>query len=237
MLTLLLIAAEKAELAGILSRCRNIRKTDGKIRFAGEAEWRGNRLLFAANGPGPQLAGQAVDMAFGEMGMVRVDAIINTGLCGALDPALAVNGIFAASRVMGENGEPAFDASLPSCSQPFTSGWMISTDRFVGTREAKAALHAKGASAVEMEALGVAAIAAAQKIPFYCIRAVSDNADDGFDMDFNQLRDASGRFDLPRIVLHAMARPSRRFPELLKLKRNSESAAKALGEFFDHCRF
>ena len=88
-----------------------------------------------------------------------------------------------------------------------------------------------------MEALAVGSRAASLGIPFYCIRAVSDSASDGFEIDFNRMRDSSGRFHLPRIVLHAMAKPMQRFPELLKLKRNSESAAKALGEFFDDCRF
>ena len=172
-----------------------------------------------------------------EVGIEKVDAIISTGLCGALDPELEVNAIFAASRVMGENGEPSFAASLPSAGRPFTSGVLISTDRFVGTIPEKAKLRATGASAVEMEALAVAACAASRGTPFFCIRVISDRASDEFSIDFNRMRDASGRFQLPRIVLHAMARPSRRFPELLKLKRNSDSAAKALGDFFDDCRF
>ena len=138
---------------------------------------------------------------------------------------------------MGENGEPSFTASLPSAGRPFASGILISTDRFIGTTAEKAKLRSTGACAVEMESMAVASRAASRGIPFFCIRAVSDRASDGFDIDFNRMRDASGRFQLTRIVLHAMAQPSRRFPELLKLKRNSDSAAKALGEFFDDCRF
>ena len=171
------------------------------------------------------------------IGTEKVDAIISTGLCGALDPALEVNAIFAASRVMAESGEPSFDASLPRTNSRFASGVMISTNRFVGTVAEKAALRALGGGAVEMEALAVASRAASKGIPFFCIRAVSDRASDGFNIDFNRMRDAAGRFDLPRIVLHAMAQPSQRFPELLKLKRNSDSAVKALGDFFDDCRF
>ena len=232
-MTLLVVAAEKAELAGILARCANVREAGWNIRFGRSAEWKGCRLLLAANGPGPALSGAAVD----EIGIEKVDAIVSTGLCGALDPALDVNAIFAASRVMSENGEPSFAASLPSAGRPFASGVLISTDRFVGTTAEKATLRAMGAGAVEMEALAVASRAAARGTPFFCIRAVSDRAADGFDIDFNRMRDASGRFQLPRIVLHAMAQPSRRFPELLKLKRSSDSAAKALGDFFDDCRF
>ncbi len=221
------------ELGGILARCANVRTERWNIRFGRSAEWKGCRLLLAANGPGPALSGAAVD----EMGNEKVDAIISTGLCGALDPALEVNAIFAATRVMGETGEPSFTATLPNTSRPFASGALISTDRFVGTTAEKMKLRATGACAVEMEALAVAARAALHGTPFFCIRAVSDRASDGFNIDFNRMRDASGRFQLPRIVLHAMAQPSRRFPELLQLKRNSDSAAKALGEFFDDCRF
>ena len=232
-MTLVVVAAEKAELSGILARCAKVRITDWNIRFGRSAEWKGCRLLLAANGPGPALSGAAMD----EIGTEKVDAIISTGICGALDPALQVNAIFVATRVMGESGEPSFAASLPSTSRRFESGVLISADRFVGTVAEKAKLRALGAGAVEMEALAIASRAASKGIPFFCIRAVSDIATDGFDIDFNRMRDAAGRFQLPRIALHAMARPARRFPELLKLKRNSESAAKALGEFFDDCRF
>lgn len=232
-MTILVVAAEKAELAGILARCTKVRETGWNIRFGRSAEWKGRRLLLAANGPGPALSGAAVD----EAGIEKVDVIVSTGLCGALDPALDVNAIFAASRVMGEEGEPSFAACLPSATRPFASGVLISTNRFIGTAAEKAKLRAMGAGAVEMEALAVAARAASRGTPFFCIRAVSDSAADEFQIDFNRMRDAEGRFHLPRIVFHAMARPSRRFPELLKLKRNSDSAAKALGDFFDDCRF
>jgi adenosylhomocysteine nucleosidase len=237
LLTILLVAAEKAEFAGILARCNKVQATNWNIRFGRSAEWKNCRLLLAANGPGPLLSGAATDAAGNGIGMENLDAIISTGLCGALDPALEVNGIFAASRVTAASGEPAFAASLPSTGRPFASGILISGDRFVGTVEEKRALHATGAGAVEMEALAVASRAAKNGIPFYCIRVVSDRATDEFEIDFNQMRDASGRFQLPRIVLHALAKPASRFPELMKLKRNSESAAKALGDFFDDCRF
>ena len=72
MLTLLIVAAEKMEFSGIAARCTNVRKAGWNIRFGRSAEWKGCRLLLAANGPGPALSGAAVD----EAGTEKVDAII-----------------------------------------------------------------------------------------------------------------------------------------------------------------
>ena len=56
-------------------------------KFAGEAHWRGDRWWMVANGPGEALVFDALK------DKKNVDAMISTGLCGALDPALRVGDI------------------------------------------------------------------------------------------------------------------------------------------------
>ncbi len=51
-------------------------------------------------------------------------------------------------------------------------------------------------------------------VPFYCIKVVSDLADEAFFIDFERCIMADGRFNVPRLVMQAMAHPMQGFPEL-----------------------
>ena len=206
--TVLVIAAEKFELEHIHPRS-------------------GWNLIKVANGPGPKLAREAAESV-----RRRADVAVSTGLCGALDPALRVADIFVATEVNG------WRAELPRAGKPFRSGPLVSVDRIAQTADEKRQLRKDtGALAVEMEAEAVAVYASRIGIPFYCIRAVSDVADESFLVDLNAARLGTGRFSLPRIVLQAARRPLTVGPELLRLRRNAGLAARALGEFFADCDF
>ncbi len=130
MRTWLLAAAERREFDGILRRCgASQRLTWPEAQFAREVEWRGDRWILIANGPGPRL----VERALGNK--IEVDAIISTGLCGALDPTLRVGDIV--------RGGPDV---------------VFSTDRVAATAAEKRALFERtGARAVEMESAAVRA--------------------------------------------------------------------------------
>jgi adenosylhomocysteine nucleosidase len=216
--TVLLVAAERFELPRLpqASAVRN-----GYI-----AERNGMRWILVANGPGPKLAGVAADEFKDE-----VDALVSIGLCGGLDPELQVGDIFVATAVNGRSAE------LPRTARSYRSGDLVSEDRVAVTLEDKRRLWAAGASAVEMEAEAICSRAADWKVPFYCVRAVSDGARDAFELDLNAVRDRNGRFSKVRIIAKALRNPVRLVPELLRLKRNSEKAAKNLGEFVADCSF
>jgi adenosylhomocysteine nucleosidase len=106
----------------------------------------------------------------------------------------------------------------------------------VATIEEKKRLRASGA-VVEMEAAGVAARAAKHGLPFFCIRAVLDGAEEGFAVDYEALKNKDGRFSRPRILRAALARPWALLPELIRLERHGRVAARALGDFVADCRF
>jgi adenosylhomocysteine nucleosidase len=204
--TWLMVAAERREFDGILKRFGASLYLDWPAEFAREARYRGDRFLMIANGPGPRLVEKALEKK------IEVDGMISTGFCGALDEALRVGDI-----VSGEG--------------------ILSMDRVVVTVEEKRALREKtGAAAVEMEAAAVAKKAAEWGVPFRSIRVVSDAALEDMPLDFNEYRDAEGRFSRTRIALAALARPFTRVPALLRLDRNSRIAARSLGDYFAHCR-
>ena len=229
----LVVAAEIRELSGILARCRNVERERRAVRFARRAELSGAPIIAVANGPGPKRAARAVE----EFADVQLDAVVSTGLCGALDPALRVYDIFVASRVRDLDRGEEFPARQPFTTRRHATGALASADRFFGDPAGKAELFRQGFSAVEMEAAGAARAARARGVPFYAIRAVSDTATDDFDIDFNALRNAGGGFSRTRIALAALARPWRRLPEVVRMAHRARGAAEVLGEFLAGCRF
>jgi adenosylhomocysteine nucleosidase len=204
------------------------------LDFARLAELDGRRLVLVANGAGPARATEAFDVAARNG---KLDRVVSVGYCGALDPSLEAGDVFVASRVDDTERGVSYATELPGSCRATTSGVLVSVDRVVRTAAEKRALRALGASAVEMESAGLAAKAAGASLPFYCIRAVLDTAEDEFDTDFNAARDRNGRLRTARIIRAALARPFRRVPELYRLHRRSRLVARSLGDFLADCRF
>ena len=217
----LLGAAERREFDGIRKRFGEIAKLAWPgVKFAGEAYWRGDRWWMVANGPGEALVFDALK------DKKNVDAMISTGLCGALDPALRVGDIVVAPGVAIET------------QAAYVRGAVHSIDHVAVTSLEKRTLrNASGAIAVDMEAAAVARKAVEWNLPFLCIRAVSDRAGETLPLDFNRYRNARGDFSRPRIAVAAMARPFTVMPQLIEFDRNCRRAADALGDFLADCRF
>lgn len=231
MKTVLVVASESRELSGILRRCRRVKRLRWPLQFARSGELNGRRLLMVAHGPG-SLAAEAADVA---LSRERVQAVVSTGFCGALDAALKTGEVFVASRI-AKDGR-SYEAAQPQAGRGFRSGAAVSSDRVAGTMEEKQRLRASGALVVEMEAGAVAARAEEYGLPFYCVRAVMDPACESFIFDFNILRDRKGRFSRLRILRAALARPWASLPGLIHLERQGRIAARALGDFLADCRF
>lgn len=233
--TWVFVAAEAREFRGIVRRLDDVQRLEWPVDFARSAKSGGHHWVLVANGPGPKLAAEAA----GEVRQreIELDALISTGFCGALDPNLAVGDIVAGSCVLDPDRHREFSARVPQSKRGHRTGTVISVDRVAGTPGEKRALRAAGGSAVEMEAAGVAERAVEWHVPFYCVRAVSDTAEQGFGIDFNSMRDAQGRFERRQIARAALRRPFSHIPELIRLDKGCRRAAEALGEFLADCRF
>jgi nucleoside phosphorylase len=209
--------------------------------------WLNGRVsVLVANGPGPKLAGQAVDVA---RGREELNGLVSTGFCGALDPALKPLDIFVAAELLdvGQALMPA--AGIPAGfgkagsragsrreRLPHQTGTLLSIDRVAITAAEKSELRKSGAAAIEMEAAAVAAKAKEHNLPFYCIRVITDTAGENLPLDFNRMRDANGRFSRSKIVAAAFRKPMV-FPKLLKFNKRCKNAAQALGDFIVDTRF
>jgi nucleoside phosphorylase len=238
-MSILFVAAEAAELKPLAAYLEGLRKLTWPLDYAFEGIADGRRLILVANGAGPKLAAQATEVAIraitgAELSSSRLEAVVSTGFCGGLDPVLVPGQIFVASTVL----ESPSGARYP-CSElehHASAGIVLSQDRIAVNLEEKHELFAgTGARAVEMESSGVATRAKRAGLPFYCIKVISDTAAESFDFDLNKMRTTEGRVARGKIMIHALTRPTL-VPGLFHLKRRTEHAAKALGEFLVSCR-
>jgi adenosylhomocysteine nucleosidase len=222
------IAAERRELEGLLEHAEEIRNPGWPLDFARLGRLNGRDVAMVANGPGPNLAGRAVDVAKEYLGM-GMDGLVSVGFCGGLNRSLKPCDIFAATEVMDVG-----PALLPVSSRPFHAGKLRSVDRVVFSVKEKYGL---GGDAVEMEAAAVAGRARQLNLPFYAVRVVTDAVWEELPLDFNRMRSSDGRFSRVKILAAAALRPARLLPDLWKLNKRSKCAAKALGDFLADARF
>jgi adenosylhomocysteine nucleosidase len=232
LVTVLLVGAEAREFAGLLRHSRQIERLPWNVHWARSAECNGRRFVMVANGAGAARAAAATAEA---LGRVRPDAVVSYGFCGALDPALGVGDVFVATSV--EAGEKHFRAAVPGVKRPFASGTLLTSDRVAATAAEKAALRAGGASAVEMEASGVAECTSKSNLPFFCVRSVTDLYDESFTLDLNLALRPDGHFDTMFLLRGVFVRPVAAAPELVRLWRRCRVAALKLGDFIADCRF
>ena len=230
------MAAEAREFAGLLRKAERVDKLNWPLDFARRIWLNGKAAVLVANGPGPKLAGEAVEIA---QGREELTGLVSTGFCGALDPALKPLEIFVPSEILlpSRDREGAVLHPLACTRGSVANGALLSVDRVASSAAEKCELHATtGAAAIEMEAAGVAAKAKEYNLPFYCIRVVTDTAGESFPLDFNRTRDPDGRFSRMKIIAAALGSP-RVFSKLIQLNNRCKAASQALGDFIADTRF
>ena len=239
-MAILYVASEALELEPLAKLLTGLRKLKWPVDYAFEGIWESRRVMLAANGAGPKLAVRAVETAIravsaAELSSSKLDAVVMTGLCGGLDPNLRESDIVVATEALNNSTGERFTCCEVLADRDFKSGVIVTQDRVAVTAAEKAELGKTGAIAVDMEAAAVAAHARRAKIPFACVKAVSDRADETLLLDFNEMRDADGRIARGKISLYGLTHPQK-MPGLLRLKRRAEDAARTLGDFLVSCR-
>ncbi len=226
------MASDPMEFRGILSRANDVHPLPLGIDWARAGTLGTHEAVFAANGVGRKRAAAAVDAPLSRW---RPDMIVSTGFCGALEESLKVAEIVVGTEVVASEG--CWPAVPVSSAVPFRTGVVASVDRVARTVAQKRELRRSGAAVVEMEAAGVAERAEFLRIPFQCVRVVTDLADEIMANDFDSALRPDGHFATMHILLGALRQPTVRFPELLRLRRRSIRAARGLGDFIADCQF
>ncbi|MGI8959352.1 MAG: hypothetical protein ACR2IV_06270 [Bryobacteraceae bacterium] len=239
-MAILYVASDAMELEPFAALLTGVRKLKWPLDYAFEGVWEGRRVMLVANGAGPRLAAQAVEIAIravtgAELSSSKLEAVVSTGFCGALDPNLRECQIVVATELLDLDANATFDCGIVDADTPFISGLLLSHDRVANYADEKQQLRDRGGLAIDMEAGGIAARAKRAGLPFYSIKVVSDRADESFPLDINSMRTPDGRIRRVKIGVHALTHP-KLLPQLLHWKRRSTVAAKALGGFLVSCR-
>ena len=215
--TIAIIAALPGELKPLVSppggvdRWERLKASKGTVlwqRTHGEESW-----LAGCSGMGAS----AVTLTLREMERYKaVDAICSVGWAGALDETTSVGSVWHVAQVIDTQTGERFTAAH---SQSRTHPVLATVDRVAGAEEKVRLAASYGATLVDMEAATLARIASARGIPFYCLKAVSDDADENLP-DFNRFVMTNGQMRMMLFLAHVAMRPHR-WRGLARLGRSS----------------
>ncbi|MDO3409351.1 5'-methylthioadenosine/adenosylhomocysteine nucleosidase [Saccharibacillus sp. CPCC 101409] len=198
--TIALMGAMDEEVGLLLGEMTNTRsRTAAGIRFT-EGLFRGCPVVVCRCGVGKVNAAAAAQVLASEF---RIEALVFTGVAGALDPALEIGDIVVSSEsvqhdmdasplgfargIIPFQTESVFPAdpdwvrlaeeSCKAAGVRFATGRVLSGDRFVADREEVAKLREEfGGACTEMEGAAVAQVCRMNGIPHVIIRSMSDKA-------------------------------------------------------------
>lgn len=221
---ILIVAALSGELKPLVRHAtakRWTRLPSAKGTEVWEHKHAGGRWLAVCAGMGSERVAAA--FAEGEKNM-RADAVLSVGWAGALDSTIASGAVCFASLVVdtqtGERSRPA---------NRLNNGPVLATSaRVADAREKERLAASYGAGLVDMEAATVARIALGNGMPFYCLKAVSDDVTASLP-NINPFIGSDGQLKMFSFLLHIAVRP-RSWPGLIKLGKHSRVAAKNLAE-------
>ncbi len=146
--------------------------------------------------------------------------VLTCGLAGGLDPALAHN------TVLFETADAALAARLSS--EGLRAARFHCAPRMAVTAAEKGDLRREtGADAVEMESGCVHGLCRQHGVRCATVRVISDTADENLPLDFNALTTPEMTMDFFKLAM-AVARSPGRIPSLLRLQRQTATAAEAL---------
>src|ERR1700749_4589010 len=115
-MAILYVASEAAELKPLAEMLTGLRKLPWPVDYAQEGVHEGRRILLAANGAGPRLAEKAVEVTIravtaADLLASKLEAVVSTGWCGALDPALKEKEILIATEVLDDARQERYECA------------------------------------------------------------------------------------------------------------------------------
>ena len=188
--------------------------------------------ILAANGVGGIAAARGAGKLLASH---RVSAVISVGFAGALDPSLKLGQVLFAREVI--YSDRRYAAHLPgNRAADSRTGTLLTVDEIVRCSRAKRELSRHGAHAVDMEAAAVAAVAARDGLPFFCVRTISDLADQDIALDVLRARRRDDTISVWRVLAQALPRPAK-WLDLFRLWRGGRAAARSLAKCLPACDF
>lgn len=164
------------------------------------------------------------------------DFCIASGFAGALRPQYRIGDILAAEAVQFLGQSKTLQSNRELARHAETDGavyakLLLTADRVVRTPTEKALL-APFAEYVDMESYGVFSAAQQAKRPAVAIRVISDSHDKGIPADVELTMDKHGKIQIGQVLRYISKYPIR-LPALVRLGRDSRTAAEALSVFME----
>ena len=158
--------------------------------------------------------------------------IISMGVCGALDPSLAVGDCIVATEVVTENESfathQAWTTELLARIPASRPGAVAGTDGIIADGAAKTRLHrATRAAIVDMESHVAARVANERGLPFAAVRVVSDSAERALPPAALIAMSPTGGIDFYALLHSLYANPGQ-IPALLRTAWEAEKAFRVL---------
>jgi adenosylhomocysteine nucleosidase len=179
--------------------------------------WWSNTAVAACAGMGPQ---QAIRALAAVRSVADVRAVVSIGFAGALQEASVPGDVFLPSMVIDSNtGERIRTAAGDGST-------LVTIARMADAEEKQRLAETYGAHCCDMEAAGLARHCVAAGLPFYALKAISD------DIDFSlpaleKFTTRDGQFRTAAFVAHVLLRPAL-WHKLVQLQRGSAAASHAL---------
>lgn len=196
-----------------------------------------HRTAIMATGDGANLAAKGLEQF---LAAFDLRAVIAIGIAGGLSDDLEVGSVVAASRVTTEAGEaPEPDSTLLATSGTLEGvrlGSVLSHAEIAIDPMAKARLWQQigggEAAVVDLESASYARVAAAHRVPYLVLRAVSDSYDEALPLDFNRFRKPDGGSDRGQVLRYSLRHPSI-VPELMQLRERLRHCAGRLADLVE----
>jgi adenosylhomocysteine nucleosidase len=180
-------------------------------------------------GVGSEAAGRACDIAAqsGEAAQSRgLDALFSVGWAGALSCGIHPGSAYAVNEVVDAQTGETFVTSFPLNQDIGVPFKLVTTDHIVQYAEKRQLAGLHKAVLVDMEAATVARFARSRQIPFYCLKAISDEISDILP-DFGRYTAPDGHLRIAPLLGHVAFRP-KYWPAMLRMGQNAKSGARAV---------
>jgi len=213
----LLIAAMEREIAPL---AKVFRRSDATTGHYPVLEKGSVRLLYAGIGgePAARAASWAIDS-------LRPEVVMSIGFAGALTPDYKVGDVITPAEVVDGSSGETFSAG-------FGNGVLVTNTGVLAEGDKRQLAARYGAIAVDMEAAAVARVAQENRIPFFAVKAVSDEVD--FRMPpLEKFVGKAGKFQTSRLLAHVAVRPAF-WPVLMHLGANAKRASSQLCRWLEN---
>jgi nucleoside phosphorylase len=195
-----------------------------------------------------QLARATVDFVITGMGAANAQRVaeavlsgeysfcIVSGFAGALQSSVKLGDIVAPQKIQRDRDSSTILAAPNLVSSAAQDGavsisTLLTADHVVSTADEKQRLSVI-AEAVDMESFTILSVARTKNLPAAVIRVISDSFDANLPVDIDTMLDSQGNVKLRGVVRYVKKHPLA-VPALMRLGRESKTAAEALAHFLE----